>query len=61
MALATKLCPGCKLTKKVTEFGKDRSSPDGFYTYCLECDRKKQRESYQRRNGGKEGSYLGSH
>lgn len=49
MALATKACPGCGKTKKVTEFGRDKSSQDGFYTYCKECDQRKQRESYQRR------------
>jgi hypothetical protein len=44
---AIKYCPGCGQTKKVREFGKDKGSVDGFYTYCLDCDRKKQREGYQ--------------
>jgi hypothetical protein len=47
--LAEKQCPACGQTKKVTEFGKDKNSEDGRYTYCLPCDREKQRESYQRK------------
>jgi hypothetical protein len=49
MPLAIKECPGCGQTKRVTEFGRDKHSQDGFYTYCKECDRRKQKESYNRR------------
>jgi hypothetical protein len=47
--IATKRCPSCTQVKKVTEFGLDKNSVDGRYTYCLECDRQKQRESYRQK------------
>ncbi len=46
---AIKKCPACQGWKKVTEFGLDKGSADGHYTYCFPCDREKQRESYQRK------------
>jgi hypothetical protein len=47
--LAIKKCPRCNETKKVTAFGLDKNSVDGRYTYCLECDRAKQREGYAKK------------
>jgi hypothetical protein len=49
--IAIKYCPACQQWKKVTEFGLDKGSIDGRYTYCLPCDREKQRASYQRKKG----------
>lgn len=32
-----KRCPKCKTEKQTTEFGRDRSRPDGFQRYCKTC------------------------
>lgn len=33
-----KYCPGCKTEKSVTLFPKNRSTKDGFFAYCRECN-----------------------
>ena len=35
--MSSKSCPRCQLVKHVTEFGNNRSSPDGKSCYCLVC------------------------
>lgn len=32
-----KRCPKCKTEKQLTEFGRDRSRPDGLQRYCKAC------------------------
>jgi hypothetical protein len=32
-----KICSGCKIIKPVSEFGKDKSNPDGYQYYCRDC------------------------
>lgn len=43
-----KQCTGCKKTKEVTEFAKDRMKKDGFHSRCRECD-KKRKEAYKKK------------
>jgi hypothetical protein len=33
----TKICSKCILEKKLNDFPKDKSRPDGHYVYCKEC------------------------
>ena len=49
MAAGSKQCSGCKLEKPKSEFGRDRTRPDGLRPYCKKC---KARESrlYRERN-----------
>lgn len=41
-----KLCQKCKQIKPITEFGKDKSRPDGVFSYCKRC-RLKNPEKYE--------------
>lgn len=33
----SKICSGCKITKALTEFNKDKKRKDGRQRYCSEC------------------------
>ena len=35
--METKRCARCRITKPTTEFGSDRSNPDGLHLYCRVC------------------------
>lgn len=37
-SMDTKTCPKCKKVLAITEFHKDRSRPDGVYSYCKKCN-----------------------
>jgi len=47
--LGLKTCPRCDATKKVEEFRKDKSRKYGRWPYCIECERKINREKYTSR------------
>lgn len=47
--METKVCKRCGRELPTTEFSKDKSYPDGLNYICKECQRKAQRESYERR------------
>lgn len=47
-----KRCPRCERTLPLEGFARDRSSRDGRYRLCFECDRKAQRESRDRKRLG---------
>lgn len=32
-----KSCVGCKKTRHLTQFGKDKNQPDGLNKYCTDC------------------------
>jgi hypothetical protein len=36
--MSTKICSHCKNSKDVSEFPKDKSRKDGFFSWCKECD-----------------------
>lgn len=44
-----KRCTRCKTWKPVTEFGKDRTRPDGIDASCFECRRVKERKNMKGR------------
>lgn len=39
-----KKCSGCKLSKPVSDFWRDRSRYDGLTTYCKDCQTKKRND-----------------
>lgn len=47
--LGSKKCWGCKETKKLSEFGNNRSGKHGKAGYCLLCAREQARRAYLRR------------
>jgi hypothetical protein len=44
-----KHCKSCDRDLAVTAFGKDRTTKDGLYRICLECDRAQQRAWRERK------------
>ena len=42
--MKTKTCSCCRQTKPVSEFGKNRQTPDGLMYYCRTCASEKQRQ-----------------
>jgi hypothetical protein len=46
--LKLRVCPSCEQAKPRTKdyFSKDRNRPDGLYSYCLECSRKRNCKAY---------------
>lgn len=42
--LNRKKCSCCKGLKPLTEFSKNRSTPDGLAYYCRPCNQEKQRQ-----------------
>jgi hypothetical protein len=49
--MANKHCPSCDRTLPISEFGKNRQTPDGLMYYCRPCASAKQRE-YRLANPG---------
>lgn len=47
--MTEKTCSSCGGTKPVSEFGKNRQTPDGLMYYCRTCAAEKQRE-YRKNN-----------
>jgi len=45
--VAMKTCPHCAQVKVLTEFGKNRSRPDGLSFYCLVCNRERNNRWYR--------------
>ncbi|MGY1640702.1 endonuclease domain-containing protein [Geodermatophilus sp. SYSU D00703] len=45
----SKLCPECKRTKPITDFGRNRSLGDGLSFYCLACNRVRNNRFYRQR------------
>jgi len=43
-----KFCPRCKKDKDFTEFGKNRSTNDGFSSYCRVCKSDSDAENYEK-------------
>ena len=41
--MAIKKCFSCGIEKDTSEFNKDKYKKDGYYSYCMECTRIKQR------------------
>jgi hypothetical protein len=52
----SKRCPACGETKDASDFGRNRTLPDGLSFYCLACNRERNRAWYRqrRRSLGKE-------
>jgi hypothetical protein len=42
-----KTCPRCKEAKSASEFGRNRSRPDGMSFYCLDCNRERSNRWYR--------------
>lgn len=53
MVITTKICAKCHQAKPVSEFNKDKSRKGGYYIYCRECAKVKQKESYKRQEDKK--------
>lgn len=43
-----KTCPDCGVDRPTTEFGRNRSRPDGLACYCKPCFRRRSNEHYRR-------------
>ena len=48
MKTPMKKCPNCKRELSLDNFGKDHRRSSGLRIYCKECQRRQNRESYQR-------------
>ncbi len=47
MLMKTKVCIKCKIRKPKDRFTNNLSSKDGKYSYCMNCEKLKQRENYK--------------
>jgi len=45
--MKTKICSRCKIEKLISEFNKDKSKKDGYYSSCKECNKKRDKEYRQ--------------
>lgn len=52
----TKKCSHCKRILPVTEFYKNASKPDGFSSFCKECQNETQKKSQKKRDFHKGGN-----
>lgn len=43
-----KECSGCKKTKKIKEFSKNKASKDGLLSMCKKCDYTHRKESVEK-------------
>ena len=48
MKIETKVCTSCKTEKPLSEFPKRSKSKDGYYSWCKECSKARNKESYLR-------------
>ena len=46
--METKLCPGCKETKSVSLFSRNKSKPDGYQRECKACMKVSNANSYNK-------------
>lgn len=51
---ATKICAGCRATKPISDFHKNRSNKDGLQIYCKPCMCAKNQESADRHRESKQ-------
>lgn len=54
--MKTKVCTKCKIRKPVSDFNKDKSKKDGYYSSCKECSKKSDKE-YKQNNKHKIDAY----
>ena len=47
--MQTKICSHCNVSKDVSEFPKDKSRKDGFFSWCKDCFNKDKKEKYPER------------
>ncbi len=57
-ARTVKWCPDCGQEKPVSDFGRNKSSRDGFTGYCRPCHNRRVRDSRMRTHGGSRSYHL---
>jgi hypothetical protein len=51
--MTKKICTKCKIPKEVSEFRKNKNSPDGYEFSCKECRKSQQKLSYKEKDWNK--------